>query len=434
MRIKNCSFAVHVIFFMMSVCLALGLLILVSFLPQDQICEEINNSLQHLYNTGIHPRVFDYSDASILDQSTDVTMLRASAATTSRYIGSVLTNPIYTFEHETDIGCIHCLDLLVNGYAHDSVFCYARYWMGFRILLRPLLMSLTYFQIRRYMAFTVLLLFIYLVCAIGKNLNHKIAFFFALSFILVRPQIVVNTVQFCICFIIAFTAMIFIPWLSRHTKYETLFFMELGIITMYFDFYTVPLITLGLPLIYLYCIHSANNHTFTRKKIALIFLSWFAGYAFMWVAKLCLTTILTEVDGISNGLGAFASRMGVNKNPDLMKYYSVSLAFEKLFQTLVSDTEGCIIIVTSLVVMICTGCVQFFRRRIPVKRFGQNKTLLLLACVPFIWFAATAQPTAIHSWFQYRSVVITYWALGIYFSHIFQREDSGTECLENKNP
>lgn len=423
----------HVIVFVMSVCLALGLLILVSFLPQEPIWENVNNSLQHLYNSGIHPRVFDYSDASILDQSTDVTMLRASAATSSRYIGSVLTNPIYTFEHETDIGCIHCLELLVNGYAHNSVFFYARYWMGFRILLRPLLTFLTYFQIRRYFAFAVLLLFVYLVCDISKNLNHKIAFFFALSFVLVRPQIVVNTVQFCICFLIAFTAMLFVPWLSRHTKYETLFFMELGIITMYFDFYTVPLITLGLPLIYLYCMRSANNNGFTWKKIALILLSWFAGYALMWVAKLCLTTILTDVDGISNGLNAFASRMGVNKNPDLLKYYSVAYAFEKLFQTLVSDSEGCKIIVTGLLILVCTGCVQFCRRRIPVARFGHHKVLLMLACLPFAWFAATAQPIAIHSWFQYRSITITYWALGIYFYHIFQKEDSGTEYLENNS-
>ena len=44
--------------------------------------------------------------------------------------------------------------------------------------------------------------------------------------------------------------MLLIPWLHRHGKWEGLFFMEVGMLTMYFDFYTVPLVTLGFPLLY----------------------------------------------------------------------------------------------------------------------------------------------------------------------------------------
>ena len=410
----------HLLFFMGSVFAGLGLLIAVSFLPQQPIFENIGESLQILYNTGVHPKIFDYSDASILDQCTDIAMLRASAATTSGYIGSVLTNPMYMFGHGIDLGCAECLDLFINGYAHDDVYFYTQYWMGFRVLLRPLLTVLSYFQIRRYFGFAVLLLFAWLVCDISKNLDHKVAFCFALSFILVRPQIVVNTIQYSVCFLIAFTAMVFIPWLSRHPKFETLFFMELGILTMYFDFYTVPIITLGLPLIYLYCIRAAAGDGLSKKSVALIFLSWFAGYVFMWLAKLSLTSLLTSVDGLSNGLGSFASRVGLSKNPDLLQYYSVSLAFRALMNTLASDREGGVIILLGLLALAVTGIVQFRKRGLSAESFRHNRTLLLIAGVPLIWFAVAAQPTAIHSWFQYRSVAMTYWALGVYITYVFR--------------
>ena len=42
-----------------------------------------------------------------------------------------------------------------------------------------------------------------------------------------------------------------------------------------------------------------------------------------------------------------------------------------------------------------------------------------LAVLAILWFACTAQPTAIHYWFQYRSIALTHWAVGAYVTQTF---------------
>ena len=45
--------------------------------------------------------------------------------------------------------------------------------------------------------------------------------------------------------------------------------------------------------------------------------------------------------------------------------------------------------------------------------------LLFAAVLPILWFACTAQPIAIHYWFQYRSIALTHWAVGAYVTQTF---------------
>ena len=227
-------------------------------------------------------------------------------------------------------------------------------------------------------------------------------------------HVMATSMQLTNCFFIAFAAMLLIPWLHCHGKWEGLFFLEVGMVTMYFDFYTVPLVTMGFPLMYLYILKQQKGTVLSLQKILGNVAAWFAGYVLMWIAKLSLTSLLTSVDALSQGFGSFFSRVGIQKDAKLEKYYSVEAAFQGVREAVFSDEAGAVVYLLCvgalLVIVLCRvvrGCVSFadFRSAAPY---------LLFAAIPMVWFVVTKQPVAIHYYFQYRTIALTHWAGGVF--------------------
>ena len=99
---------------LLSVFLAMASLLISAFAPQQRINDHLLTSTYGLGVEGLTPIISDHRSNSMLDNYTDVTMLRASGGTNRNYLGAILTNPIYTYEIETEEGedySIKCLQL-----------------------------------------------------------------------------------------------------------------------------------------------------------------------------------------------------------------------------------------------------------------------------------------------------------------------------------
>ena len=419
---KPCSgLGKYVLAFAVSVILALTLLILAAFAPQGRILDNLWESVDYLHMEGSYPHMADYKDASRLDNFTDILMLLESAATQDGYLGSVLTNPVYVYEDAgADLPTL--LEHYLNGMPHDSVGFYVRYWMGFRVVLRLALTFLSYFQIRRYLSVIFFCLFAAVLCSIAKRVDGKLAFLFALSIILLRPQVIVNSMQYCTCFFLMFAAMLLVPWVHRRPKWEGLFFMEVGLLTMYFDFYTAPLITFGFPMVYLYALARAEGQALSGKRMGKNALLWVSGYVLMWIAKLALTSLLTEVNALANGWNALMGRLGVSRTEGLEEFYSLELAMGRLGDAVFSDGEGKVIFLGLLTAAAAAVVVCALRKKVTLEDGKQLWPLLVLAAAPFGWFLATVQPLAMHGFFQYRMIGLTYWAAGAFVYFLLNRK------------
>ena len=53
--------------------------------------------------------------------------------------------------------------------------------------------------------------------------------------------------------------------------------------------------------------------------------------------------------------------------------------------------------------------------------------------LPLLWFFCTAQPIAIHYWYQYRSIALTHWAVGAYVTMTFWQGNAQTELRIEKS-
>lgn len=405
--------------FCMTVILALLLLIVSAFLPQYMIQEHVVESVDLVMQDLENPYVFDKSKASQLDVFTDIMILRMSLTTNDRYLGSVLTNPVYTY---ADLpvweGSGETLARLAYDEPADGVWYYARYWMGFRAVVRLALTFLNYAQIKRYLSFLFFSLFTATICSVSQNTNSKIAFLFALSIVLVRPHVMATSMQFTCCFFIAFAAMLLTPWLHRHGKWEGIFFMELGMLTMYFDFYTVPLVTLGFPLMYLCILKREEDLAVSVRELFRNMAAWFLGYGLMWIAKLSLTSLLTSENALADGFGSFFSRVGIVKNEDLAEFYSLSEAFEGIRKTVFSDELGAAVYLLGAGLILAIVLWKVRRRSISFQTFRNSAPYLFFAAMPIVWFVITRQPVAIHYFFQYRSIALTHWGAGVFLYYL----------------
>lgn len=409
----------YIAVFCTTVFLALLLLIFSAFLPQYLIQEHVVQSVDLVMEDLENNFIFDKSESSQLDVFTDIMILRMSLTTNDSYLGSVLTNPVYTYgDLPVWEGSGETLARLAYGEPADGVWFYTRYWMGFRALVRMALTFFNYAQIKRYLSFLFLSLFAGTICSVSKNTNSKIAFLFALSIILVRPHVMATSMQFTCCFLIAFTAMLLIPWLHRHGKWEGLFFMEVGMLTMYFDFYTVPLVTLGFPLMYLCILKQEGATRNYGKDLLRDIIVWILGYGLMWVAKLGLTSLLTSENALADGFGSFFNRVGITRNMELEEYYSLHEAFEGIRKTVFSDDLGMVIYLLCAGVILAVVLWKVLRREASLGTFRNALCYLFFAAMPIVWFVITRQPVAIHYFFQYRTIALTHWAAGVFLYYL----------------
>lgn len=414
------SLIFHVAAFFLTVILAVSFLLLGACLPQGPIDENVRISAEGMAAQGCYPQMADHSFASTLDYTTDALILAESKATTIAHWETIFTNPLFHYDS-------------AEGSAVENLFRYAQdpdpqpdgyyvqYWMGFRPILRFLLTFLDYYQILRYTALFFFLLFAAVFCSVANHTGTKSAFLFALSVILVRPHVIAVSLQFSCCFFLAFLAMLLIPWLHRTPRWETLFFLELGMLTQFFDFYTTPILTFCLPMTYLFLLQVREGATLKLRCMGVNALSWSAGYGFMWLAKLLLTSALTSADGFGTGLSSFMGRIGITKTLGLESYYNPLAALRTVAASLYSDREGKILLLIAVAAVFLLLGIRFCRQKHSLRELGKHWGLLVLAALPILWFMIAAQPTANHHWFQYRGIAATFWAGFVYLQLVFQK-------------
>ena len=142
-------------------------------------------------------------------------------------------------------------------------------------------------------------------------------------------------------------------------------------------------------------------------KITTVFnamLSWMYGWVSMWLVKLLFVTIFTDINGFKDGFGSFATRVGINIAEDYADAYDPIKAITKVWETTLPGIFLKVSVVAIIIVVMLSAV--FILKSKGVNVLLSDLSFLLVAAVPFIWFAVAAQPTVIHSYFQYRSIAV----------------------------
>jgi hypothetical protein len=408
---KKPKFWKYLITYTLVVMICIGLLFLSGLLPQERVEKNYLLSLDELKTEYPIYHIIRYDWGSYqLDDWTEVIILSLSTAM------DVKDNPISVMKNAYPLEDTFTLDSArasVENHEESDVF-YVWYWHGFRVYVRAMLTLMDLGSIRTFLIWGYFLLMSAATLMLAfRTKSIWPPMLFTVGMLFVNPSVASMLFQYSICFNIAFIGMLFVPYWLKHPERAPMGFMILGMLTMFFDFYTTPLLTLGLPLLALLICQSYSKNPPKAKAMFFqalkLFLVWFAAYVGMWLTKLALTSIFTDQNAFALAWEDAAVRLGVVKDPELMFRYdkvaTIISAFKHLFDWPMLYAF-CGVLVTAGVTMI------FLRTK--REWYARGAVMLFVAFLPILWILVGTQPMFMHAHFQYRILAITMLG-GMYF-------------------
>lgn len=384
--------------------------VIVATIPSKFIKENVESSAKTLMNEGDllkYPSyrqimLDNYTDALMIDNSYSIDSnnpIESAMLVRENYISSISkkVSKDVLGEHIQPKEQVEELDNLIKGNP-DEAHEYARYWHGYLIYLRPLLLIFDYFQIRIIILIILSLLIIKLLYEMYKRKMIKTIIALAIALICVDIQLVFLSLQSMITFVIALVASNILVKRIEKIKDINLFFFIVGSITCFFDLLTTPLITLGIPLI-LYLLltekedDSLKNTIIKMIKICII---WGIGYALICISKWVIVDLIYNRGVIYTSIEQFLYRS--NKSTYTL-YYILGKNISY---------------VNVILLMIITMIYIFFmlNKNITLK-FKQSIPYFIVAIMPIAWYIILSQHSGLHCFFTYRLLAVSIFALEI---------------------
>ena len=130
---------------------------------------------------------------------------------------------------------------------------------------------------------------------------------------------------------------------------------------------------------------------------------------------------MTDLDAFGAAFRSFASRIGITKAEGMEEYYSASLSLRRVYETILPNPEDKKLFFIALIIGVMILAVSIAKRTISLDVMKKCAPVLIIAVIPLIWFVVAAQPTVIHTFFQYRNIALTYWAVGAFICVIYNK-------------
>lgn len=406
--IKTCKKTCGVLVVLLAVCFFT--ICLCALLPNEPIQRHVLDSCEQLSREGLYREFLGFKLFQ-MDNYTDTIMLFESVSIDEKApICSTMSNKIYKSEDYFNL--VGDLKNYLEGNMDGlKEFEYSRYWHGYLVILRPLLEFFNYQQIRIINYFTFMALLMVLLTSIWKSIGKKECVIFLFSQIVVSLPLIPYNLQFSWTFYIAYIAsLLIICKEKRHKNSEYfiyMFFFVIGGLTSFIDLLVTPIITVGLPLTILQVMRKDET---TQKKLVRIIgvsIAWAVGFAFIWGAKWIIGSWITGTNIVSDAINQMFIRTTGStwKGMELTVSNIVSFVFATL------QARHLLILLVILVVVALMAYVLCMKN---AKTFIENSWLLLIACMPLVWYFVLREHSIQHGWFTWRALVVTLFA-GILF-------------------
>lgn len=428
----------YLIIFVLLICSFVALLTITSCISSKSIFNNVEESSQLLLEEGNRKIIYiPYRRTKMeFDNYTDALMINTAYSIDSRkplfsafmarknFIPDVTTE-VYQdqagelkssskYKYHNEVGE---LNDLVNGEKAES-FEYARYWHGYLIILRPLLVMFNLTQIRIILTCILIILFIIFIILLYRKSNIVTAIIFSTCLLGVEYFYLGFSMQGIFIFLIMMIASIIILCKYSKIKNYCMFFFIIGMLTNFFDFLTVPVLTYAIPMIILFIIKYTKENFEIKlilKKILVLGIAWSVGYGLTWASKWLLTdfifgrkmffTALKQVSYRSAGTEKINIFNVVNKN---LNYIYVSF-FISIFFT----------VLTILIKMwIKNEKIEFKEQNIK-NTYDVIFIYLLIGMIPIVWYTLLKNHSYYHAFFTYRNLLISNVCINLSIKKIF---------------
>lgn len=380
-----------------------GYLLLVAAyaLPTDRISAHVQDSLSVFATEGTEPELIPGKSDTKLDNFTDALMLLSAEnkQTESVWIEALNVSRLTVAKHDPAQALVAFHSGEDLNYKSQP---YGRYWHGYLVYLKPLLMFFNYQQIRYILILIQLSLVLFLLYLIGMK-NKKECFIPILtSIFFLNPAVCSLSLQFTPVFVLTIAQIIVI--LLFEEKYMTCMklwlyhFFVVGCLTVYFDLLTYPLVTFGIPIAFMVSQYAKNFKAALKMFIGTGIL-WGIGYGTMWVSKWLFGSLITGNNILASAVDAVKFRTS-NGYSDVV--FNVLDVIRRNIDTGRFSLRIVFLLFTACIVIGLIKKSKLSFRIIP---------MLCIAALPFIWYAVLSNHSWIHAWMAYRELAISVYAM-----------------------
>ncbi len=277
---------------------------------------------------------------------------------------------------------------------------YPRYWHGYLVVLKPLLLLFTYKQIRIINAILIALMYGFVCLGIYRRLGAYTCSNFIMSSMMTFPVVIPFCMQYCTMTYITLIAMNCLLWHKKEIWIESKaieFFFTIGVVTAYFDFFTYPIIALGCLLILRVALTKKKT---TIKETAVSVSAWLLGYGLMWAAKWVLASLFTSHNVILDAYNQIVHRTLGQSDQIGAKINAV---------TAVAANLSCYtnyVFIVLIIIIVCRWTIGFKKNGASEKAICYGFIMLL----PIAWMIVVQNHSYDHSSFTYRSFIVSFWA------------------------
>jgi len=278
---------------------------------------------------------------------------------------------------------------------------YARYYHGYLLLYRPLLILTDIIGIRLFLFVAFTASFIVLAYKLKKELGKYVMFSICFPITLFGYFFISYSIQQAPIFLIMILYSIVITnnlkkWNWNSVAYSA---MVVGSLTCFFDFLTTPTLTLAIPLL-IYVLYTNSNTKFSLKKLFVgifkVCILWGIGYSLTWLSKWIIYDTILNGSLISSVL-------------EQIKFRSIS--FDSSFLTTsayyIFKNISYISTITIVFILINDTINKHFKNKISFKYLEINKSsIVFVCCIPLFWSLITINHFSEHTFFAYRNLVL----------------------------
>ena len=384
----------------------LGLILIISVYGIDtkKINKHVENSVSIYKKEGASYSYAPNIKSARLDNFTDSLILNIAGFPRGKdfkdIIYNAMTNPRYKFTEKTN-PADSLIELYENGNKNAEIGYYGRYWHGYNIIIKPLLSLYSMSSIRYLNMCLQFILLLFLLFEIKNKGGNKLLIPTAAFILLINPISSALCLQFSSMYYITLISSLILlkKELYKSDKYLYLF-LWIGILTVFFDLLTYPILALCFNLI-LMIICTDYSIIENLKRILSSTLFWIIGYIGMGISKWIIATIITGQDILKSGFDQMIFR--ISGDVEWMTHYNyIDVIYSNtkvLFHPINYLIFGAIIVICILMYI----CKKYYFKF----DFNKNLSLLLVAAFPFIWYAIFQNHSIIHVFYAHRNLAIT---------------------------
>ena len=397
------------------------LLSLSALIPSNLIESNTVRSLNILKKEGYFPEI---KKDFLLDNYTDAIMLNTaiSVDNTEPFKSIILDRRNYSADRINEINFkkygnenespIQDLEDTLND-ENKEYFEYSRYWHGYLIYLRPLLLIGDYSIVRLILLIIINLLSIYTFYLIYKNINIKSAIIFMVALLSVSIYIIGLSMQYSSIFIITLLSCIYLLKRKEKIKDINIIFCVIGATTCFMDLLTSPMITFCIPLV-IYLLLNLQKDKYKIKdiikKIIKLSTFWIIGYSGIWASKWIISDIFYDTGTIEYAVTKMLSHSRVNS-------YTNATAFDTIIKNIyyIQPYLYIVSIITWISFIPLITPNKNINKDIKKQILRMNIPYILISIMPFIWYIIVKNHSFLHARFTYKNLCITILGLLIVF-------------------